>query len=352
MAGDTVLLPDWQVMTDDQIRRWEEVLDNLAGMLPAGASAALIDGAHPHTRILADRLADTLHATGRPCARLTSITPAADEDAWRADNTSTTVALADGPLWRDHPPASRWDLTIWLRTPPAHHGGGDLEHTADVVVDLHDPAWPVIRHVTARLATANHWYITEGRAFFATRAATWDTKFGDDLPAYHQAVAETALPAGATVIDVGCGTGRALPALRAAIGPTGVVLAADFTPQMLAMARIRACAERATLLLADAYHLPVGTRCVDAVFAAGLLTHLPDVEAGLTELARITRPGGRLILFHPSGRAALAARHGRTLHPDEPLAETPLRDATLRTGWRLDTYDDAPHRFHATATRR
>ncbi|MEV6814740.1 methyltransferase domain-containing protein, partial [Micromonospora sp. NPDC051296] len=90
---------------------------------------------------------------------------------------------------------------------------------------------------------------------------------------------------------------------------------------------------------------------VDAIFAAGLLPHLPDSDAGLRELARITRPGGRLVLFHPSGRATLAARHGRTLRPDEPLAETPLRASTSRTGWHLDTYDDPPHRFLATATR-
>jgi ubiquinone/menaquinone biosynthesis C-methylase UbiE len=118
------------------------------------------------------------------------------------------------------------------------------------------------------------------------------------------------------------------------------MLGADFTPQMLAMARTRARSERATLLLADANHLPLCDQSVDAVFAAGLLTHLPDAGTGLAELARITRPGGRLILFHPSGRAALAARHGRT-----------LRHTARRTGWRLDTYDDPPHRFHATATR-
>jgi SAM-dependent methyltransferase len=351
MAGDLAPLPHWQLMTDDQIRRWQEVLDNLARMLPAGPTTVVVDGAQPQAAILADRLADTLHTQGRPCARLGTTSPAADEDAWQAERSPTTVALADGPRWRDHPPNGRWDLTIWLRTPPAHAGAGDPEHAADIVVDLHQPGWPVIRHVAARLATHNHWYVTEGRAFFATRAATWDTKFGDDLPAYARAVAEARLPHGATVVDVGCGTGRALPALRAAVGPAATVIGADFTPQMLAIARTHARAECATLLLADAYRLPLATASVDAVFAAGLLTHLPDARAGLRELARITRPGGRLILFHPSGRAALAARHGRTLRPDEPLAETPLRQSIHQTGWRLDSYDDAAQRFHAVATR-
>ncbi len=57
-------------------------------------------------------------------------------------------------------------------------------------------------------------------------------------------------------------------------------------------------------------------------------------------------------MFHPSGRAALAARHGHELSPAEPLAERPLRKATANSGWTLTVYDDAPHRFFALAERR
>ncbi|GGN91034.1 hypothetical protein GCM10010112_76930 [Actinoplanes lobatus] len=102
----------------------------------------------------------------------------------------------------------------------------------------------------------------------------------------------------------------------------------------------------------DARRLPLATGSVDAVFAAGLINHLPSPAGGLRELARITRPGGRLVLFHPSGRAALAARHGRTLGPDEPLAEHVLRVTAADTGWVLTGYDDAEHRFLAVAARR
>jgi SAM-dependent methyltransferase len=205
--------------------------------------------------------------------------------------------------------------------------------------------------VAARLADPDGWYVAENRAFFGIRADTWDAKFGDDLPAYAQAVAAARLPGGGVVVDVGCGTGRALPALRAAVGAAGAVIGLDITPQMLDVARCRGRAEHAALLLADARWLPLAAGSVDAVFAAGLIMHLPDPGAGLVELARVTRPGGRLVLFHPSGRAALAARRGHTLRPDEPLAEGPLRESTRRTGWRLDAYDDPPHRFLALATR-
>jgi SAM-dependent methyltransferase len=195
-------------------------------------------------------------------------------------------------------------------------------------------------------------YLAETRAFFAVRAATWDAKFGDDMPAYAAAVAEAGIPRGGAVVDVGCGTGRALPALRQAVGPRGTVIAIDVTPEMLHEARCHGRAAHAALVLADARRLPLADAAADAVFAAGLVSHLPDTEAGLRELARVTRSGGLLVLFHPSGRAALAARHGRTLSPDDTLAEGPLRRSTWATGWELTVRDDAAERFFALAVRR
>jgi SAM-dependent methyltransferase len=195
-------------------------------------------------------------------------------------------------------------------------------------------------------------YLTETRAFFACRAATWDAKFGDDIPAYRAAVDEAGISRGGVVADVGCGTGRALLPLRDAVGPAGAVIALDVTPEMLHAACQAAEAAGAARVLADARALPLRDGCADAIFAAGLVSHLPDTEAGLRELARVIRPGGKLVLFHPTGRAALAARHGHVLSPDEPLAEGPLRRATQASGWVLTAYDDAPHRFFALAERR
>jgi ubiquinone/menaquinone biosynthesis C-methylase UbiE len=124
------------------------------------------------------------------------------------------------------------------------------------------------------------------------------------------------------------------------------------TPEMLGAARRRSITAKAALILADARSLPFADASADAIFAAGLVHHLPDSGAGLRELARVTRPGGLLVLFHPSGRAALAARHGRVLSPDELLAEGVLRRCAEATGWGLTVYDDAPQRFFALAERR
>jgi hypothetical protein len=102
----------------DPTRRWAEVLDSLAAMVPATASIVVdgADGADGQARLLADRFAAILHAAGRRCARLADDRPLADEDAWRADRAADTVALADGPRWRAAPPHQAWDVIIWLRT--------------------------------------------------------------------------------------------------------------------------------------------------------------------------------------------------------------------------------------------
>lgn len=337
-------------MTDARDLRWAQVLDSLTQLVSGGPAYVVVDGHDGQAGVLADRLAVSLSLVGRRCYRLSGRSPAADEDAWRSDNQARPVVVADGPGWRAQPPAGAWDMVIWVRTPEAA-GHTHADHDADVVIDLHDPAWPVIRHVAPRLSADGRWYLTETQAFFTPKAATWDTRFGDDLPAYAAAVAETGVPVGGTAIDVGCGTGRALPALRAAVGDTGTVLGLDLTPQMLATAWAQGRHAHGGLVLADARRLPLAAGRVDVVFAAGLVAHLPDLAAGLAELARVTRSGGRLALFHPSGRAALAARHGRTLRPDEPLAEGPLGRAMSESGWVLDRYDDAPHRFFARGLR-
>ncbi|GGZ50300.1 MULTISPECIES: class I SAM-dependent methyltransferase [Streptomyces rochei group] len=192
---------------------------------------------------------------------------------------------------------------------------------------------------------------THVQEFFGARAADWDSRFPDDGPAYTAAVAELGLSDGARVLDAGCGTGRALPPLRAAVGPSGLVVGADLTPAML-QAAVRAGRDRdGRLLLADVAALPLRSRSLDAVFAAGLVAHLPDPPANLRQLARVVRPGGVLALFHPIGRAALAARQGRRITPDDLRAEPRLRPLLAGSGWRMTSYVDEDARFLALAVR-
>ena len=363
-AGDDLLgatdLDD--LSADHRGDRRSQVLATLADILiTAGVNGrrfAVVDAGADCAAAFADDLAVMVRDAGTPCARL--------RDTSDAGDTEDGIVLADGARWRAQPPQQIWDVTIYLRTPPAgrgrdasrdrtsdepRRGHGDGEFGADIVIDHHDARWPVIRHVAADLEhPADRLYLDETRAFFASRAFRWNDRFGDDRPAYEQAIRESDVPRGATVVDVGCGTGRALPAMRDAVGDGGIVIGIDLTPEMLTVASLQSTSQF-QLLLADARRLPLADSSVDVVFAAGLVQHLPDPRAGLVELARVTRRGGRLIIFHPSGRAALAARHGRTLRDDEPLAPNQLRQLLDGSGWSLVRYDDPPHRFYALAER-
>ncbi|MFJ2116369.1 class I SAM-dependent methyltransferase [Streptomyces sp. NPDC087850] len=192
---------------------------------------------------------------------------------------------------------------------------------------------------------------TQVQEFFGARAAGWDRRFSGDGPAYATAVAGLGLRPGDAVLDAGCGTGRALPPLREAVGAHGTVLGADLTPEMLDEA-VRAGRWRSGwLLLADVARLPVRSSALDAVFGAGLISHLPRPAENLRELARVVRPGGLLALFHPLGRAALAARQGRRITDDDLRAEPNLRPLLAGSGWRLVSYSDVDSRFLALAVR-
>jgi glycogen(starch) synthase len=93
------------------------------------------------------------------------------------------------------------------------------------------------------------------------------------------------------LLDVGCGPGRLTAPLAARHAMTGC----DISPAMLEEAR-RRCPEGVTLVEADARRLPFADGEFDGLLALDLLTHLPDLDAGLAELARVVRPGGPLVL--------------------------------------------------------
>ena len=215
------------------------------------------------------------------------------------------------------------------------------------------PAQPAPEGGTIDVVTAHQpsYRLAETRAFFASRADAWDERFPDDGPAFAGAIAELGLRRGQTVLDAGAGTCRAAVHLRMAVGTTGRVVAVDVTPEMLAVAATGGRDRQCALLQADASVLPLMAASVDAVLAAGLVAHLSDPTEGLGELARVTRSGGRLAVFHPIGRATLAARHGRSPSDDDLLHAPNLANALQASGWVADRIDDADDRYLALATR-
>lgn len=78
---------------------------------------------------------------------------------------------------------------------------------------------------------------TAALAQYRRRARFYDLELALFEPLRRLAVARLALPRGATVIDVGCGTGLSLPLLRQAVGPRGRVVGVEQSPEMIGHAR-------------------------------------------------------------------------------------------------------------------
>lgn len=113
-----------------------------------------------------------------------------------------------------------------------------------------------------------------------------------------RAIAELRLRPGDTVVDLGTGTGRNLPALLAGVGPSGLVIGVDISPKMLERARVKVEAmdgHNVELIEADisTFAIPEGT---DAVLSTFVMEMPPNYDAIIEALTRRARPGARIAL--------------------------------------------------------
>lgn len=97
-------------------------------------------------------------------------------------------------------------------------------------------------------------------------------------------------PDGLRYLDVGCGTGALLEAVRAQTNPSGLV-GIDPSPEFVALATTR-LGSGVDVRVAVADHLPFEDATFDVVLSGLVLNFLPDPAAALVEWQRVTRPGG------------------------------------------------------------
>ena len=126
--------------------------------------------------------------------------------------------------------------------------------------------------------------------------------------AFRQRIADLArLQPGESVLDVGCGTGTLAMVARQRVGETGRVSGIDPSPQMIARARRKA--ERARLAIdfqvGVIEQLAFPDQSFDVVLSTFMMHHLPDdlKRQGLAEIARVLKPGGRLLVLDMKGPA-------------------------------------------------
>lgn len=139
---------------------------------------------------------------------------------------------------------------------------------------------------------------TKERAFFDQHAAAQD--YDAFMPASNQRLIDafirlTALPRGARVVDLGCGSG-VFSVLLHQVGyrMTGV----DLSPALIERARVKNADIR--FEVADVERLPFASESFDGVLLSSIVHHLPDPSACAAEVYRVLVKGGRFMAFDPN----------------------------------------------------
>jgi ubiquinone/menaquinone biosynthesis C-methylase UbiE len=106
---------------------------------------------------------------------------------------------------------------------------------------------------------------------------------------------------GASLLEVGCGTGEDAIALARRVGPTGKVIAIDRGQGMIerAIARSEGLQLPLEFLRADARQLPFADHTFDGARIDRTLQHIDDPQGAIAEMARVVRVGGRVVAIEP-----------------------------------------------------
>ena len=151
------------------------------------------------------------------------------------------------------------------------------------------------------------------RAFFNGRADIWDETVAEkDVTKLARMAKRLELEPGATVLDVGTGTGIFLPYVLNMIGGDGRVVAIDIADQMLLRARDKGFQGNISYLYADIMSLPLGDEVFDTVVCYSSFPHFQDKLRALREAYRVVRLGGRLLICHTSSRSHINEIHRQT----------------------------------------
>ena len=136
------------------------------------------------------------------------------------------------------------------------------------------------------LATVRREYASEER-FLARRLANQATLRGPIVE--DEAIRAVAEGAPHRVLDIGCGTGDFSERLQRETGAEVVGL--DLSPRMAELTQARGLGA----IVASIEALPIPSGTFECVLANRVLYHVPDLDAGIAEIARVLAPGGRLV---------------------------------------------------------
>jgi len=150
------------------------------------------------------------------------------------------------------------------------------------------------------------------RAYFNQKAASWDETSSEKATTRLERMAKRLdIKPGSIVLDVGTGTGVFIPFLLREIGRGGRIVALDFAERMLGRARAKGFNGNIDYLCAGVTNIPLHNEIFDIIVCHSSFLHFPHKSIDLTEMSRVIKKGGRLLICHTSSRARINENHRR-----------------------------------------
>ena len=116
------------------------------------------------------------------------------------------------------------------------------------------------------------------------------------------------------ILDAGCGSGYSTELIAKALQPKELV-AFDVMPEQIELVRQRGLS--ANVFVGDVTNIELPSNKFDAVFVFDILHHIPKWRIALTEISRVTKSGGVLLIEEPSNKALdEAERYFKIYHPE------------------------------------
>ena len=136
------------------------------------------------------------------------------------------------------------------------------------------------------------------------------------------------VPPDAKILDVGCGTGKG----QESFGKLGTVFGVDFSQDALMF-----CHERGLerIARANAEALPIQSEVFDTVVTLDTIEHIPDDHKAVSEIARILKPGGVLLLNVPAYQW-LWGPHDVALMHQRRYTRTQVRNLLTTNGFKIE----------------
>jgi ubiquinone/menaquinone biosynthesis C-methylase UbiE len=146
------------------------------------------------------------------------------------------------------------------------------------------------------------------RDYFNRLAPEWDSMAPKETR-LKELLVRFGVREGERVLDAGAGTGISTAVIRECTGPSGFIVAQDLAEDMLHRAAVRQADSSVTFVGSDIQILPFRNESFDKVLCFSAFPHFPDQKKALTEMNRVLKRGGKVLVLHASSHEKLNAFH-------------------------------------------